>query len=96
MVGDVKTSGLTSAAEPTIYLHSRQVDLPTDLGLILRSPLAAGVIASELRQGVGDLDKNQPIASVQSMDTRLSARFRGHGLPPFCCLHFRDSRFYLG
>ncbi len=96
VVGDVKTSGLTSAAEPTIYLHSRQVDLPTDLGLILRSPLAAGVVASELRQAVGDLDRNQPIASVQSMDTRLSASVSGPRFTAILLLAFSGLAVVLG
>ena len=96
VVGDVKTSGLTTAAEPTIYLHSRQVDLPTDLGLILRSPLAAGVIASELRQAVGDLDKNQPVASIQSMDTRLSASVSGPRFTAVLLLAFSGLAVVLG
>ncbi|HUJ24047.1 MAG TPA: ABC transporter permease, partial [Bryobacteraceae bacterium] len=48
VVGDVKTSGLTSAPEPAIYFHYRQTEGLTAVGLIMRSPLDAGIIANEL------------------------------------------------
>ena len=77
VVGDVKTSGLASAPEPAIYLPYRQTDGVTEIGLVLRSPLSAGVIAGEVRKAVADLDRNQPVASVQSMDDRLSDSVSG-------------------
>lgn len=96
VAGDVKTSGLTTAAEPTVYLNSRQTDAPADLGLILRSPLAAGVIAPELRQTVADLDRNQPVASVQSMDDRLSASASGPRFTAMLLLAFAALAIVLG
>jgi putative ABC transport system permease protein len=77
VVGDVKTSGLASAAEPTIYLPYRQADLSPDVGLMIRSPLDAGTIATELRKTVASLDPNQPVATVQTMDDRLTASVSG-------------------
>jgi putative ABC transport system permease protein len=72
VVGDVKTSGLAAAPEPTVYLPYRQTDGLTDVGLVMRSPLDAGVIADELRKTVTSLDPNQPVASIQAMDVRLN------------------------
>jgi len=77
VVGDVKTSGLASAAEPAIYLPYRQTDAPGEIGLVMRSPLQAGIIAAELRKTVASLDPNQPVASVQAMSDRLSESVSG-------------------
>jgi len=77
VVGDVKTSGLTSAAEPAVYLPYRQAGDLTNLGLVMRSPLDAGVVAIELRKIVANLDPNQPVASVQAMNDRLSESVSG-------------------
>jgi len=77
VVGDVKTSGLFTAPEPTIYLPYRQADTPEEIGLVMRSPLAAGTIAVEFRKMVASLDANQPIASVQAMEERLSESVSG-------------------
>jgi len=76
VVGDVKTSGLASAAEPAIYLPYRQADI-AEVGLMIRSPLDAGTIATELRKTVASLDPNQPVATVQTMDDRLTASVSG-------------------
>ncbi|PYT28804.1 MAG: hypothetical protein DMG58_17740, partial [Acidobacteria bacterium] len=65
VVGDVKTSGLAAAAEPTIYFPYRQVGGLPEIGLVMRSPLEAGVIANELRKVVAALDRNQPVATIQ-------------------------------
>lgn len=77
VVGDVKTSGLASAAEPTMYLSYRQASTQAEIGLVVRSPLDAGIIAAELRKTVASLDPNQPVASVQAMADRLSASVSG-------------------
>ncbi len=71
VVGDVKTSGLDAAAEPTIYFPYRQSDGLTEIGLAMRSPLDPGVIANELRKTVTNLDPNQPVTGIQAMDERL-------------------------
>jgi len=77
VVGDVKTSGLASAAEPAIYLPYRQADALGEIGLVMRSPLEAGTIAAELRKTIARLDPNQPVASVQAMSDRLSESVSG-------------------
>jgi predicted permease len=77
VVGDVKTSGLTSGAEPAVYLPYRQAGDLTNVGLVMRSPLDAGIIAAELRKTVASLDPNQPVANVQAMNDRLSESVSG-------------------
>jgi len=72
VVGDVKTSGLAAAPEPTIYFPYRQTGGLTEIGLVMRSPLDAGITASELRKVVASLDPDQPVSSIQAMEDRLS------------------------
>jgi predicted permease len=72
VVANIKTSGLASAPEPAVYHPYRLSDGMTDVGLIVRSPLRAGVIAGELRKAVASIDPGQPIAKVESLDARLT------------------------
>jgi putative ABC transport system permease protein len=71
VVGDVKTSGMRTAAEPAIYLPYRQTDAPVEVGLVLRSPLDAGTIATEFRSVIASLDASQPVSSIRTMSDRL-------------------------
>ncbi|MGA3189691.1 MAG: FtsX-like permease family protein, partial [Bryobacteraceae bacterium] len=72
VVAGVKTSGLAAAPEPAVYYPYRQSDQMSNVGLILRSPLSAGVVAGELRNAVLSIDPNQPVATVESLDDRLT------------------------
>ena len=44
IVGDVKTSGLTTDAEPTMYLPYRQADTFAEIAVVMLSPLSPGVV----------------------------------------------------
>jgi ABC-type antimicrobial peptide transport system permease subunit len=44
----------------------------TDIALVVRSPLGAATLANEIRRMIGQLDRNQPVAAVQTMDERLT------------------------
>lgn len=72
VVGDVKTSGLAAAPEPAVYYSYRRAATSPDVGVILRSRLTTRVIAGELRRAVADIDPNQPLATVETMNARLS------------------------
>ena len=95
-MGDVKTSGLASAAEPAIYLSSRQADALVEVGLVMRSPLAAGNVAPEIRKTVASLDPNQPVASVQAMDARLTESVSGPRFTTFLLFGFAALAVMLG
>jgi putative ABC transport system permease protein len=71
IAGDVKTSGLAAAPEPTAYFPYRQTGLGS-VGLVLQSALDSGVIAGELRKQVAAIDASLPVASIQTMDQRLT------------------------
>jgi putative ABC transport system permease protein len=96
VVGDVKTSGLTSAAEPAIYLPYGQAGGLSDIGLVMRSPLDAGTIAIELRKTVASLDRNQPVAKVQAMSDRLTESVSGPRFTTVLLLVFAGLAVVLG
>lgn len=72
IVANVKTSGLAAAPEPAVYYPYRLSDGMSDVGLLLRSPLGAGIIAGELRKAVASINPGQPIAKVEPLDARLT------------------------
>jgi putative ABC transport system permease protein len=72
VVGDVKGSGLAARPEPAIYLPYRQAPGMTELGVILQCALDPAMVARELRLVVAAIDPNQPVATVQTMNQRLS------------------------
>jgi len=72
IVGDVKLSGLNTAAEPAIYYAFHRTDSMGRAGLILKSPLDAQFLAPDLRRIVAAIDPNQPISSIESLNSRLS------------------------
>ena len=96
VVGDVKTSGLATAPEPSIYLPYRQAGGFGDVGIVMRSPLSAGIIATELREVVARLDPKQPMPAVQSMDERLSASVSGPRFTALLLFAFAGLAILLG
>ena len=96
VAGDVKSSGLGSAAEPAVYLPYRQAGAPADLGLVMRSPLDAGVVAAELRKAIATVDPNLPVASVQAMDDRLSESVSGPRFTTMMLFAFAGLAMVLG
>jgi putative ABC transport system permease protein len=67
IVGDVKSAGLSSAAEPTYYVPARQAPLQkmTVLGRTQDDPTA---LVPALRSAVLAIDPNQPITSIKTME----------------------------
>jgi putative ABC transport system permease protein len=96
VVGDVKGSGLAAPAEPTIYLPYRQADAGQEIGLVMRSPLKAGTVASEVRKMIASLDPNQPVADVQAMSDRLSESVSGPRYTAGLLLAFAGLAIALG
>jgi putative ABC transport system permease protein len=91
VVGNVKGSGLAAAPEPAMYLPYRQTQGISELGILLRCALDPAVVGKELRRVVAGLDANQPVATVEAMNDRLSEsvskpRFTTMMLGSFACL----------
>ncbi len=75
IVGDVKSSGPTPAAEPIIYVPYGQSSgdfLHDDMGLVLRSALPMTAIAPALRDVVAAIDPEQPVSSTETINDRLN------------------------
>jgi predicted permease len=72
VAGNVKTSGLGTAPEPAVYYALPQTAGLTEIGVVMRTPLSAGAIAAEFRRAVAEIDPSQPVAAIESLDTRLT------------------------
>jgi putative ABC transport system permease protein len=72
VVADVKTSGLSAAPEPAVYYPYGPAEAFADVGIIVKSPLSEAVIGDELRKAVIAIDPNQPVSTVETLNTRLS------------------------
>lgn len=92
VVGDVKTSGLAALPEPTVYTPYEQSGGGglRGLGILIRSALPVSSIAPAFRKIVHNLDPEQPVANIETLDDRLSAsvarpRFAADVLSAFSC-----------
>ncbi|HKE60605.1 MAG TPA: ABC transporter permease [Pyrinomonadaceae bacterium] len=71
VVSDVKYEGLDVAPEPTYYEHYQQASW-SETYLVVRSSSEPRALASGVRQAVWSLDKDLPVANVQTMEELLS------------------------
>jgi putative ABC transport system permease protein len=74
VVGDV-LQGLGDAAKSEMYAPNRQVDalLPTfQLSIVLRTTTEPHAAASALRSADAEIDSNQPLVNVRSMDENIA------------------------
>ena len=81
VVADVKTSVLETPAEPTIFYPLAQTIGPNAntrigglfaVGLVMRTAIDPSTVAREIRRRVAVLAPNQPVTSIQTMDSRLT------------------------
>lgn len=70
VVGQIKNSGLDIESRPTIYFDAAQSG-PTDMTLIVRSKQPEGLLESGVRRAVAQIDKDQPIYDVVSLEGRI-------------------------
>ena len=67
IVGDLRERGLDQQPRPIFYVHSDQV--ATDgVSLVLRTSVAPGSLAPELRKIVATLDPELPLSGIRTMD----------------------------
>ncbi len=73
IVADVKTAGLVSPPESVIYFPYSQVGtMDTDVGVLLRTAFNPAYIEPQLRRNIAQLDLQQPVTDMQTMDQRLN------------------------
>jgi putative ABC transport system permease protein len=68
---DVKSGGLSAASEPTYYLPASQAPL-ADMMVLVRTQNDPSMLVSAVRQTVLDIDPNQPITRVNTMERILA------------------------
>jgi predicted permease len=71
VVGDIRHEGLAEEAQPEIYVPHQQVGLP-NLSLVLRTSGNPLAVVSAVRNEVRALDKDQPVALVQTLEDHIS------------------------
>ena len=67
IVGDVKSSGLSSEAEPTYYVPASQAPLQ-NMTVLVRTLSDPTALVPALRSAVLAIDPNQPITSIKTME----------------------------
>jgi predicted lysophospholipase L1 biosynthesis ABC-type transport system permease subunit len=71
IVQNVRYDGLTGTVKPAIYLPFDQVP-QKELDILLRTTVEPGSLASAMRKAVVDVDPDQPLFDVETMDERTS------------------------
>jgi putative ABC transport system permease protein len=71
IVENVRYGGLTGTVEPAIYLPFDRAP-QRELNILLRTTLDPGLLASAMRKAVVDVDPEQPLFDVETMDARMS------------------------
>lgn len=70
VVREIRDRGVAEEAEPTIYRVHEQADQSNDQpsGIVVRTAVEPGSIVSAVRQAIWSIDKNQPVARVQTVE----------------------------
>jgi putative ABC transport system permease protein len=71
VIGDIRHEGLAEQAQPEIYVSHEQIALP-NLSLVLRTNGNPMTILPAVRAEVRALDKDQPVALVQTLEEHIS------------------------
>ena len=71
IVGDVHAASLEKAPQPTIYVPYRQDPWPS-MVFVLRTTAAPSTLTSAVRDAIWQVDKDQPVGAVRTMDEQLS------------------------
>jgi putative ABC transport system permease protein len=71
IVRDVKSSGLNKEAEPAFYIPAQQMPSP-DMNVLVRTAGDPAELIGAVRSAVWQIDSNQPIADIATMDRIVS------------------------
>jgi putative ABC transport system permease protein len=72
VVSDVKHSRLDTAAEPEVYVPYMHVPIGSGIALVVRVPRDPVAIAPTIRKAMADLDRTQPVYSMQTLEDVLT------------------------
>jgi putative ABC transport system permease protein len=73
VVGDVKNTGLSTAAEPAVYFHQAQFAYRS-MSVVVRPQASPESLLSAVRQEIWSLDSGLPISDVRTMGQRTAAQ----------------------
>jgi putative ABC transport system permease protein len=70
VVREIRDRGVAEEAKPTIYRVHEQADQSNDQpsGIVVRTAVEPGSIVFAVRQAIWSIDKDQPVARVQTME----------------------------
>jgi predicted permease len=70
VVKKIRESGVLDEAKPAVYRVREQCDQIDDLsaGVVIRTAVEPASIVSSVRRAIWSLDRNQPLARIQTMD----------------------------
>jgi len=71
VVGDVRSASLELAPEPTFYVPYRQDAFPS-MTIVLKTSASAAALTNAIRAAIWQVDKDQPVGAVLTMDEQLS------------------------
>ncbi len=72
VAGNVHEATLTEKQKPQVYAPFYQAPRVVGVYLMVRSKSDPGTIASAIQARIWSIDKNQPIASIQTLDARIA------------------------
>jgi len=71
IVRDVKSAGLNKEAEPAFYIPAQQMP-STDMNVLVRTAGDPAGLSGAVQRGVWQIDSNQPIAGIATLDRIVS------------------------
>ena len=71
VVQDVRYNGAEGQVEPVIYLPMEQVP-EWNMNILLRTDVEPGLLSSAVRKAVIDIDPEQPLFDIQTMEGRIA------------------------
>jgi putative ABC transport system permease protein len=71
VAGDVRSASLEIRPQPTVYVPYRQDAFPF-MTLVLKTPATASSLSNAVRAAIWEVDKDQPVGALLTMDEQLS------------------------
>jgi putative ABC transport system permease protein len=71
VAGDVRSASLEIRPQPTVYVPYRQDAFPF-MTLVIKTPATASSLSNAVRAAIWEVDKDQPVGALLTMDEQLS------------------------
>ncbi len=94
IVADVKRDALDASSTPEIYVPYQQAS-SNAMAVVIRSTSDPGTLAAAVRKRVGEIDKEQPIFNVRTMQELVSASIASRRMSTFLLAAFAGCAMLL-